>query len=278
MLIDKIKQQKNIFIALIAGSVLLATSAAFILPKKYEAKVTIRNATVGQLVLPQQGQQGQQGQQVGLVETNTQSISRLSSPRFYNDKLISHCGLTNEDAAESLSKSLKFVLVKLTNDLMTISYVAKGQELTKVCLQAVVDQLSQTQEEIADGKKRQLQAQLTSQKAALVEMERSEKDLNNALVKNGMSNRSPAESALMLYGIQAKQNIIQEARRLVIELEASLLPPATQKLTPLEPIYVSSKPVSPNPWLFSFAGLLLGLFACALVCWREILALLNSDE
>jgi hypothetical protein len=275
MLIDKIKKNKKSFLILLFGAVVLATSAAFILPEKFEAKVTVRNATVGQMIMQQQGQQILQA---GLIETNTQSLSRLSSPRFYTDKLLSECGLTQENAAESLSKTLTVAVVKLTYDLTTISYVGKGKEMTQACLQAIVDHLSKTQEEISEGKKRQLQAQLTSQKAALIEMEKSEKDLNNALIKNGMSNRSPAESALMLYGIQAKQNIIQEARRLVIELEASLLPPATQKLMALEPIYVSTKPVSPNPWLFGFAGLFLGLLICAGFCWREILALVNSDD
>lgn len=272
MLINKIKQQKKLFLSLVIGMTVLAISTAFVLPEKFEAKVTVRSATVGFV-----GQQGQQGQSTA-VESNTQTLSRLGSPRFYTEALTQTCGVIGNNANEVLSKLMKATAVKTTTDLTSITYTAKGQAQTSTCLQAVIDHLAAAQEELSSSRKRQLQTQLAAQKTAVGEIEKSEIDLKAALAKNGLSNRSPAESALMLYGLQSKQNLLQEAKRSVIELSAALEPPMTQKLIPLEPIYVSANAVSPNPFLFGFGGLFFGLLICTIICWREVLALLNSDN
>lgn len=244
-----------------------------VLPKKYEAKVTVRNAYIGNL-----SSQSQSQPQSVLVEANTQTIARLTSPKFYTTTILSACDASGDNEAEILSKAIKAIPVKSTLDLTALSFTGKSREQANSCLHSVLQHLTQTQLDMVIGKQKYLQNLLDTQRVSLAEMQKYEKELNNAILKNGVHHNSPAESALSLYGIQSKQNLIQEARKGVLELESLLQPPSTQKLTPLEPIYVSSKPVSPNPWLFSFAGLLLGLFACALVCWREILALLNSDE
>jgi hypothetical protein len=173
---------------------------------------------------------------------------------------------------------MKASIVKATTDLTTISYTAKGQEQARTCLQAVIDQLANSQDELSSSRKRQLQGQLASQQTAIKEMEKYDVELKQALLKNGLSNKTPAESALLLYGLQSKENLLREARKLAIEMSAALEQPITQKLTPLEPIYTSFEPVSPNHWLFAFIGLFLGVIICAVFCWREIIAIIQSDE
>ncbi len=273
MLLQKIQQKWRYFVSILAVSISLALGISYLLPEKFEAKVTVRSATVGQI--------GQgQGQALGRweVETNTQTLTRLSSPRFYTDAILATCSLSSHDAAEKLSKVIKVSIVKTTTDLTTISYTAKGQEQTRICLQAIIDQLARSQEELASGRKKQLQVQLASQQEATQEMEKIDIELRRKIASNGLSNKSPSESALILYELQSKQNLLREARRAAIDLAAALEPPMTQKLKTLESIYTSVDPVFPNRLLFGFVGLFLGLVICALYCWREIVQILQPSD
>lgn len=272
MLINKIKEQRTLFIGLVTGATLIALASAFVLPEKFEAKVTVRSASVGSI-----NQQNSQDSSV-LVESNTQTVARLASPRFYSDAVLTACGKEGVEASEGLSRSIKTSIVKLTTDMTQLSYIGKGRENAEQCLQAVVNHLQTTQEMLSTNRKDQLQMQLVSQQQLVKDLEKSTADLNTALQRTGLSNKSPAETALVLYGLQNKQSLLQAAKQSVISLTSALQPPMTQKLTPLEPIYVSPKSVSPNPWLFGFAGLFFGIFVCATLLWREIWQLINSEN
>lgn len=271
MLLKKIKKQKKLFSILILGSAVLGYGLASLLPEKFEGKVTIRSAYIGNL-----NASSNNTSQSLQVETNVQTIARLSLPKFYSDSILTACGIVRDNGSEVLAKMVQAIIVKSTNDLTALTYIGKSKEQTHACLMAIVERLTLVHEDIANGKKNHLLSLLAVQKTILFEMEKIEKNLSSAILKNGLLNQSPAESALALYGIQSKLNMIQEGRKSVLELESLLRPPFTQKLMPLESIYIAPKQNS--RFLFVIEGLIFGFFVCATFCWREILSYIPADD
>ena len=233
---------------LVSGLVLgLAGAVGFVLmtTSLFEATAIVQPATVG---LPTTTTTTKGAE----VEPVAQTLERLKLPTFYDEVMLQACQAPTRLA---LSGSVKASQVK-GNSLIQVSYRAPSTAVAEACVNAVVAQLSQSQQAIAESLLKTLEEQLVLTKKQLTEAE----SFQGRLEKRATSS-ADSTSLLMLNTLTKREEIVR-LQKLLVEQKVQLSAPLTQPMQLLEPIYAPERAVAPKklPMLAGglFGGLVLG--------------------
>lgn len=227
--------------AAIAG--LVAASAAVWLTKPvYEARVIVRPGTVGWTSAPSSAPLP--------VEPVSQTLERLKLLTFYSDDLVKSCG---SPSAQDLAASVKASATKGI-ELLSINYRTQSPALANTCLGAILLKLTKTQAEAGAPLIRELQEQRFTTKQQIDEIEQTLSVSYRRAAQ--LPNTVDAPISILL-----KRDELAKLRKLYRDQSINLSEPFTAPLKPLEPIYVSEGPVSPNRPAILAGGLLAGLVA-----------------
>lgn len=237
----------------LAGGLVLgllgAVGFVMVSPSQYEATAVIQPATVGMPTTTTTTTKGAE------VEPVVQTLERLKLPTFYDEAMLQACQATSRLA---LSGSVKASQVK-GNSLIQVSYRAPSTAVAEACVNAVVAQVSQSQQAIAEPLLKTLEEQLVLTKKQLTEAE----GFQGQLEKRATSS-ADSTSLLMLNTLTKREEIVR-LQKLLVEQKVQLSPPLTQPMQLLEPIYAPERAVAPKKLPVLAAGLFGGLVFGGLV-------------
>lgn len=229
-----------------------AVVAIILLAPKYEAVAVV-----------QVGQVGQVGQAAPLqVEAPAQAIERLKSSSFqlsvaedlgdqeWKELLLSSSTATTRHLAVQVMKTAPVIELKVS---------ASSPEQAKSIAEATIKGLARKQDEIAKPMVDKMKADLSITKEKLASAKKGLETLSkmamNAVVKD---ERFTQLSLITSLRVQKDAEVFG-LRQTIMAYETALMPPATQPVKALEPVYVASKPVSPQKPLLIALGLVGGL-------------------
>lgn len=229
-----------------------AVVAIILLAPKYEAVAVV-----------QVGQVGQVGQAAPLqLEAPAQAIERLKSSSFqlsvaedlgdqeWKELLLSSSTATTRHLAVQVMKTAPVIELKVS---------ASSPEQAKSIAEATIKGLARKQDEIAKPMVDKMKADLSITKEKLASAEKELETLSkmamNAVVKD---ERFTQLSLITSLRVQKDAEVFG-LRQTIMAYETALMPPATQPVKALEPVYVASKPVSPQKPLLIALGLVGGL-------------------
>jgi uncharacterized protein involved in exopolysaccharide biosynthesis len=213
------------------GSVAFLTSFPF----KYEASALLQPAAVGTAA--------------PIVEPIGNTIERLKTETLYSEELIKTCQVAS---AKDLLEAMKVKIVKGTN-LIAISYRGDSSATAQACIEKVVEQITQSQSEIAAPLVEELEDQMAFTKKQIEGAERFLLQLEDRL------NRSPASNSSDSVLLMLKREELGKLQKVYREQRVGLTEPLTQPMKLLEPIYASRDALSPKPSLTAVSGLIAGL-------------------
>ncbi len=223
-----------------AVGLLGATGFLMLVPAKYEATAVIQPATIGMIVATTTTTT------TTTVEPVAQTIERLKLVTFYGDDTVKVC---QAGSAKDLAEGVKVSIVK-GNNLISLAYRADSVALAEACMAKIVDQLSQSQLDIATPLIKELEDQRASTKQQIDDAERfltqHEKGLSSA----------PTGSVLLML----KREELMKLQKLYREQRIQLTEPLTQPMKLLEPIYAPERAVFPKKLLTVAGGFIGGLF------------------
>jgi len=234
----------------LAGGLAGAVGFVVVSPAQFEAMAIVQPATVGlPTTTTTTTTKGAE------VEPVAQTLERLKLPTFYDETMLQACQAPSRLA---LSGSVKASQVK-GNSLIQVSYRASSIAVAEACVNAVVEQLTQSQTSIAEPLQKTLEEQLVLTKKQLTESESFQAQLE----KRATSSADGA-SFLMLNTLSKREEIVR-LQKVLVEQKVQLSAPLTQPMQLLEPIYAPDKPVAPKKLPVLTGGLFGGLVLGALV-------------
>lgn len=243
----------------IVGFVLYIT-----LPSKYQASVVISPARVGSIVVGGFIQGTEPEPAVLLVE-------RFKQPQFFTPAIAERCQVAlTPNYQNEMSKSLSESVIKLPNptlqslSLVRLSWNGSSPKVAEDCLAAIVQQATDAQNQIVTPIIEKLTAQL---KLTQAEVELFTSELQKLASRGNGKDANPANFNQLVIADKAAQNLresLVSARRQLSEDQAKLVPPYTQGVSILEPIYASPTPIF-TMTLAILIGFLTGLFLGVLV-------------
>lgn len=234
----------------VAGMLIGVASAwGFLLvtPAQYEAIAVIQPATVG---IPN----GANALAPFVIEPPEKTLERLKLVPFYNEALVKAC---EAPSAAALMAGVKAAPVK-NNALIQISYRGSSPQRAGICVEAVVNRITQSQAELGAPLINSLQEQLILTKQQLVEAERFQAKIEGRAIGISESNWS---SSLMVLNALSKRDDVALLQKSLIQLRAQLSEPMTQPTRLLEPIYAPERAVFPKKSLTILSGLIGGLIS-----------------
>jgi len=246
----------------------------WILPPKYEASVVIQPARVGSILRGSSARV-----QSDELEPAPLMIERLKQASFFTPSIRERCQVPNElDYQKNMAGDITANLVKLPNptfqslSMAKISWRGQSPEVAQDCLEAIVEAVTQAQNQIIAPALATLVAQ-KERTQKQVELYYSE--LANLRGK-GAGSQSPASNFnQIVIADKAAQNLRESLANLVGQLSeetAQLMPPYSQPVSKLEPIYASHVPTITLKIALALGvliGVLCGIFA--LLVTRSIL-------
>jgi len=236
--------KKILFGGLVGG--ILGVSYALLAPPKFEASANIQVARVANVD----------------VETPILLSEKLKLPSYYSQETLSACKLDDLDDPRSvLIEKLKPTLVKNTT-YVSVAYKDKTVEIAKNCLTGVLNDIRNSQSELAHPIIEARKNQLVTLKSKLEDIDHtlktvfSSKNLNFDIIDTKFS-----ASALLFATVLAKENEVKDLRISIRDLELALAEPQTKPAYLVTPIYSSGLKVEPKRTLIVvgsvFAGALL---------------------
>lgn len=227
---------------LIAG--ILGVGAAFVLPEKYLASSSIQPAKV-----------------LGNdVETVAMLAEKMKSPTYYSTQTLLACGLHNEtNAAQALVKSLNPVVQK-NSSFVAVSYKSVNVETAVSCLNAVLNDVKQNQNDNAQRQIDLAKTTLSKEKEKLALAESFLEDLSKRTLSIDFKDSQFSSASLLLAFIQTKQNEITELKTNIQRTEILLLEPQTKLASFSTSIYSSDSKVEPKRSLIIAISVLAGGF------------------
>ena len=231
----------------------------FIVPAKYEASVVIQPARIGSSGKSAAGRILSEEPEPAVM-----MIERLKQPSFYTESLREQCLIPDsKDFQKTMVENISANVVKSTALGPTLSMakiIWKGKSTSEAgnCLEAIVGRLTQAQNQMIAP----AIATLNEQKA------QSQKLLDIYLAE---VTSTKAKSAVNSNGANFNQIVVADAlaqnlrnsyamfKNELSEVTAQLMPPYTQPVTKLEPVYVSKTPTIPLGLALAL-GALIGIF------------------
>jgi hypothetical protein len=225
----------------------------FVVPKMYEASATIQMAMVA-------------GE---LVEAPSVLLEKIKLPLFLSAATLQACGSDGEPNSQDwFADKLKPTLNK-SAPFITFSAQAHSTQEARACLEAVIGEIQNSQNELAKPlveKKKQKLAQLTDQ------LKLSEDTAKNFPTFKAGLNTSDSQLSvrtLVMSSAFSNTNEMSDLRKLIFTLETDLTPPQTQPVSLSVPIYAPKAPINKRPLftlvLSSALGVLLGLLVTGVI-------------
>lgn len=215
----------------------------FVVPPQYEATAVVQPATIGS---------GGLGK--APVEPITQTLERLKLSTFYAGDAVKSC---QADHARDLTASIKSSVVK-GNALLMLKFQAESVAVAEACLNKVVDLLAASQDKVASPLIKELQEQRALTQKQIAELERFLAQYDKNLVR---TTETSDITSLLFLNAESKREELLKLQKIYRDQRTMLTEPLTQRLTLLEAIYTSDKPVFPKKRPAFLTGLMAGFFA-----------------
>jgi len=232
-------------IAMVAAiGAVLGLAAAFLLPEKFQASVSI-----------------QPGKVLGAdVEKSSVLAEKMSSPSYYSEQTWSECGLLDaSNPAQALVSSLKPAIPR-KSEFVAVSFKSKSRKTSVACLNAVLEDVKKDQDLLArkqiDLATRTLELEKEKLKSA---EEFVAKIAGKTLTFDIRDTQFPA-TQLFYVTLQAKQTEITELKKSIQTTVILLSVPKTQPASFLTPIYSPERKVEPKRAIIIVASTVAGAF------------------
>ena len=231
-----------------ALSGLVGLILGFWLPPQYEATMNIQMAMVAN----------------SPVETPSLVVEKMKLPLYFSASTWDVCDTDQEmTPSRTLAKKLNPILNK-NAPFIGLSYRAESPDAAKKCLQAVLDDVRNKQQIIADPIIKQKQTYLLTLKDKLAAAEAVAKFFTSQKQDMQFKDDRFSANALILATRLSKENEVKDLRNQIVDLEISLTPPQTQETFLAAPLFASPQKVAPSKSLILaialMAGFMLGIF------------------
>ena len=231
-----------------ALSGLVGLILGFWLPPQYEATMNIQMAMVAN----------------SPVETPSLVVEKMKLPLYFSASTWDVCDTDQEmTPSRTLAKKLNPILNK-NAPFIGLSYRAESPDAAKKCLQAVLDDVRNKQQIIADPIIKQKQTYLLTLKDKLAAAEAVAKFFTSQKQDMQFKDDRFSANALILATRLSKENEVKDLRNQIVDLEISLTPPQTQETFLAAPLFASPHKVAPSKSLILaialMAGFMLGIF------------------
>lgn len=217
----------------------------FVVPPQYEATAVVQPATIGV------------GSSGGLtkvpVEPIVQTLERLKLPTFYSKDAVKTCQV---DHAKDLTTDIKSSVIK-GNTLLMLKFRAESVAVAESCLTEVVDLLVASQDKAALPLIKELQQQRALTQKQIIELEKFLAQYDKSLTQTPAA---PDIISLLFLTAESKRDELLNLQKLYNDQRTMLTEPLTQRLSVLEDIYTSDRPVFPKKSLTVLIGLMGGFF------------------
>ena len=231
-----------------ALSGLVGLILGFWLPPQYEATMNIQMAMVANAP----------------VEAPSLVVEKMKLPLYFSASTWDVCDTDQEmTPSRTLAKKLNPILNK-NAPFIGLSYRAESPDAAKKCLQAVLDDVRNKQQIIADPIIKQKQTYLLTLKDKLAAAEAVAKFFTSQKQDMQFKDDRFSVNALILATRLSKENEVKDLRNQIVDLEISLTPPQTQETFLAAPIFGSPQKVAPSRSLILaialMAGFMLSIF------------------
>lgn len=214
----------------------------FVVPPQYEATAVVQPATIGS-----------GGMSKAPVEPISQILERLRLTTFYTNDAVKSCHV---DHAKDLTTDVKSSVVK-GNTLLMLKFRAESVAVAESCLTKVVDLLAASQDKAASPLIKELQEQRALTQKQIIELEKFLAQYDKSLTQTPAT---PDIISLLFLTAGSKREELLKLQKLYNDQRTMLTEPLTQRLSVLEDIYTSDKPVFPKKSLTVLGGLMGGFF------------------
>jgi len=240
--------------------VLIAVTAIFVFPNRYEAVAIVQVGQVGgqagQTWQPVQA--GQAGQYVGVpVEPATQAIERMKSAAFQKGVSESMKG----DSGVISAQLIKSTAAQGPSALIELKAISRSPEAATKTVEVSVQELAKRHAEISKPSVDRLIAEADLAQEKLKQAEVELEGLNKLSASAGIKDDRFTQLSLITSLRLQKEAEIFSQRQMVINLKAAMNPPTTESAKAIEAVFVSDQPVSPKKGLLLVLGLVGGLLA-----------------
>ena len=220
----------------------------FSVPKMYEATATITMATVAG----------------DPVEAPAVLLEKMKLPLYFAPATLQACG--QDGQVNSQAKFVDKIKPAVNKSAPLVSFAAQAQSTqeAKACLSAVVAELNSNQAEIAKPLIEQKKQKLTQLSDQLKLAEDMAKNFPTTKSNIGSSDTQFSSRTLAMSSTLANAKEMNDLRKEINNLESSLIPPQTQPLSLVAPLYAPEVSINKRP-LFTLGlclalGVFLGLF------------------
>jgi hypothetical protein len=231
--------------------VCLALGGAYYLsvPKMYEATATIAMATVA-------------GEP---VEAPAVLLEKMKLPLYFAPATLQACG-----SDVQLNSQAKFVdkirpTINKSAPLVSFATQAQSTQEAKACLSAVVAELNSNQAEIAKPLIEQKKQKLTQLSDQLKLAKDMAKNFPTTKSKIGSSDTQFSSRTLAMSSTLANATEMNDLSKEINNLESSLIPPKTQPLSLIVPLYAPEVSINKRPLFTLGLSLVLGVFLGLLI-------------
>ena len=240
--------------------VLIAVTAIFVFPNRYEAVAIVQVGQVGgqagQTWQPVQA--GQAGQYVGVpVEPATQAIERMKSAAFQKGVSESMKG----DSGVISAQLIKSTAAQGPSALIELKAISRSPEAATKTVEVSVQELAKRHAEISKPSVDRLIAEADLAQEKLKQAEVELEGLNKLSASAGIKDDRFTQLSLITSLRLQKEAEIFSQRQMVINLKAAMNPPTTESAKAIEAVLASDQPVSPKKGLLLVLGLVGGLLA-----------------
>ena len=217
----------------------------FVVPAQYEATAVVQPATIG---VASSG-----GLTKVPVEPIVQTLERLKLPTFYSKDAVKTCQV---DHAKDLTTDIKSSVIK-GNTLLMLKFRAESVAVAESCLTEVVDLLVASQDKAALPLIKELQQQRALTQKQIIELEQFLAQYDKSLTQTPAA---PDIISLLFLTAESKRDELLNLQKLYNDQRTMLTEPLTQRLSVLEAIYTSDRPVFPKKSITVLGDLMGGFF------------------
>ena len=217
----------------------------FVVSPQYEATAVVQPATIG---VASSG-----GLTKAPVEPVVQTLERLKLPTFYTNDTVMSCQVYH---AKDLTTDINSRVIK-GNSLLMLKFRAESVAVAESCLTKVVDLLAASLDKAASPLIKELQEQRALNQKQINELEKFLAQYDKNLAKTNATNDM---TSLLFLNADSKRGELLKLQKLYNDQRALLAEPLTQRLSVLEDIYTSDRPVFPKKLITVLGGLMGGFF------------------
>ena len=237
-LLEKLRERWRYVVGGASVGALIAATAIFALPNRYEAVAIVEIGRVGQYVgVP--------------VEPATQAIERMKTAAFLQNVNESMKG----GAGVIAPQLIKSTVTQEPSALIELKATARSPDVAKETVEVSMQELATRHAEISEPSVTRLVAEADLVQEKLKQAEVDLEGLNRLLASVGIKDDRFTQLSLITSLRLQKEADIFSQRQIVVNLKAAMSPPTTESAKAIEAVFVSDQPVSPKKGLMLALGL-----------------------